>query len=90
MENAIRKFQSMIRILMKTQGQDLIEYLLLGSLVALAATAGMRSLATGINTAFNNSGTKLTSYVTNGGGAGNNQGNNQGNDQGNNRGNNRG
>ncbi|MGZ4828315.1 MAG: Flp family type IVb pilin [Candidatus Angelobacter sp.] len=33
-------------------GQDLIEYALVVALIALAATAGMKTLATGINSAF--------------------------------------
>ena len=33
-------------------GQDLIEYALVVALIALAATAGMQTLATGINSAF--------------------------------------
>ena len=45
-------------------GQDLIEYALVVALVAFAATAGMTSLATGINTAFNQIATTLGSYIT--------------------------
>jgi pilus assembly protein Flp/PilA len=44
-------------------GQDLIEYALVVALVALAATAGMNSLATGINTAFNHLATRLTTII---------------------------
>ena len=40
-------------------GQDLIEYALVVALIALAATAGMTTLATGINSAF----TKLSSIL---------------------------
>jgi pilus assembly protein Flp/PilA len=50
-------------LLKDEQGQDLIEYALIVALVAFAATAGMGTLATGINTAFGNIGTKLTSYT---------------------------
>jgi pilus assembly protein Flp/PilA len=46
------------------QGQDLIEYALVVALIALAATAGMSTVATDINTAFTNIGTKLTSYTS--------------------------
>jgi pilus assembly protein Flp/PilA len=42
------------------EGQDLIEYALLVALVALAATAGMNTLATAINAAFAALGTSLT------------------------------
>jgi pilus assembly protein Flp/PilA len=55
------KMQTM---LMSEEGQDLIEYALVVALIAFAATAGMSALATGINTAFSNIGTKLTTYVT--------------------------
>ncbi|HLW52782.1 MAG TPA: Flp family type IVb pilin [Candidatus Angelobacter sp.] len=44
-------------------GQDLIEYALVVALIALAATAGMSTLASGINTAFSNLGSLLNSYV---------------------------
>lgn len=43
-------------------GQDLIEYALVVSLIALAATAGMSTVATKIGTAFTAIGTKLTTY----------------------------
>ena len=46
------------------EGQDLIEYALIVALIAFAATAGMSSLATNINTAFGNIGTKLTGYTS--------------------------
>lgn len=45
------------------QGQDLIEYALVVALIAFAATAGMSSLATGINTAFQNIAGTLATYV---------------------------
>ena len=52
------------QILREEQGQDLIEYALVVALIALAATAGMGSVATAINTAFTNVGTKLTTYTS--------------------------
>jgi pilus assembly protein Flp/PilA len=45
-------------------GQDLIEYALVVSLIALAATAGMTTIATKIGTAFTAVGTKLTTYTS--------------------------
>jgi pilus assembly protein Flp/PilA len=45
-------------------GQGLIEYVLIIALVAFAATAGMNSLATGINSAFTQVGNILGQYVT--------------------------
>jgi pilus assembly protein Flp/PilA len=45
-------------------GQDLIEYALVVSLIALAATAGMSTVATKISAAFTAVGTKLTTYTS--------------------------
>ena len=45
-------------------GQGLIEYVLIIALVAFAATAGMNSLASGINSAFVQVGSILGSYIT--------------------------
>ena len=53
-----------VQILREEQGQDLIEYALVVALIALAATVGMGSVATAINTAFTNVGTKLTTYTS--------------------------
>lgn len=46
-------------LLASEEGQDLIEYALVVSLIAFAATAGMATLATDINTAFKNIGATL-------------------------------
>jgi pilus assembly protein Flp/PilA len=56
----VAKMQS---TLMREEGQDLIEYALVVALIAFAATAGMKALATDINTAFTSIGTTLTSYT---------------------------
>jgi pilus assembly protein Flp/PilA len=45
-------------------GQGLVEYLLILALVALAATAGMKTLANGINSAFTALNTILGTYIT--------------------------
>jgi Flp pilus assembly pilin Flp len=45
-------------------GQGLVEYLLIVVLVALAATAGMNSAASYINSAFVRIGGKLGGYVS--------------------------
>jgi pilus assembly protein Flp/PilA len=50
--------------LRKESGQDLIEYALVVALIAFAATAGMKTLAGNINTAFGKIGTTLTTYVS--------------------------
>ncbi len=54
----------MLQILKDESGQDLIEYALVVALIAFAATAGMNSVATAINTAFNHLGTTVNSYIT--------------------------
>jgi pilus assembly protein Flp/PilA len=45
-------------------GQGLVEYLLIVALVALAATAGMSSAASYINSAFVRVGGKLGTYIS--------------------------
>jgi Flp pilus assembly pilin Flp len=45
-------------------GQGLVEYLLIVALVALAATAGMSSAASYINSAFIRIGQKLGGYIS--------------------------
>lgn len=49
--------------LKEESGQDLIEYALVVALIAFAATAGMNSLASGINTAFSTIANTLSSYT---------------------------
>jgi pilus assembly protein Flp/PilA len=51
------------QIFREDNGQDLIEYVLLITLIALAATVGITSVATDINTAFTTIGTKLTADI---------------------------
>jgi pilus assembly protein Flp/PilA len=53
--------QTMMR---QEEGQDLIEYALVVALIALAATAGMNTVATDINLAFSSIGSKLTNYTS--------------------------
>ena len=57
MLNIVRS--SLARLHKDEAGQGLVEYLLILALVAFAATAGMRSLATGLNSAF----TKISSII---------------------------
>jgi pilus assembly protein Flp/PilA len=45
-------------------GQDLIEYALVVSLIALAATASMSAVATSISTAFAKVGSKMAVYTS--------------------------
>jgi pilus assembly protein Flp/PilA len=46
------------------EGQDLVEYALVVALIAFGATAGMNSLASGLNQAFQGISTTLGSYVS--------------------------
>jgi pilus assembly protein Flp/PilA len=45
-------------------GQDLIEYALLAALIALAAVVGMNTVASDINNAFSNIGSRISASVT--------------------------
>ena len=61
MNNLLLKLYIKIQdLLSHEEGQDLVEYALIVALIALAATAGMKTLATAINTTFSNLGTTLT------------------------------
>jgi len=50
-------------LITKQDGQDLVEYALIVAMIAFAATAGMKTLATGINTAFTHVNTTLGNYT---------------------------
>jgi len=45
-------------------GQDLIEYVLILGLIALAASAGMTGVASNISNMFTAVGTKINTYTT--------------------------
>jgi pilus assembly protein Flp/PilA len=51
-------------LLENEEGQDLVEYALVVALIAFGAITGMGYLATGINNAFSNISTTLTSNVS--------------------------
>lgn len=63
MMNKLWKLSVMLQIFKDERGQDLVEYALVVALIALAATAGMSTLANDINGAFTTVGGKLTSDV---------------------------
>jgi pilus assembly protein Flp/PilA len=48
----------------KEDGQDLVEYALVVALIAFATTAGMRSVASGVNTIFTTIGSTISSATT--------------------------
>jgi pilus assembly protein Flp/PilA len=53
----------LIRMHRNEAGQGLVEYLLVLALVAFAATAGMHSVATAINSSFTQIGAILGEYI---------------------------
>jgi len=63
-KKSIKKLYINARNLVDDNGQDLIEYALVVALIAFAATVGMSSLATKINTAFSSIGSTLTTYLS--------------------------
>ena len=60
MKNLIAKLHIAIMNLKNEEGQDLVEYALVVALIAFAATAGMKTLANNINSAFTSISGKLT------------------------------
>lgn len=54
------KLTATIKNLMSEDGQDLVEYALVVALIAFGATAGMRTLATKVNSTFTNISTSLS------------------------------
>lgn len=50
--------------LLPEEGQDLVEYALTVALIAFGAIAGMQFLATGLNNAFSQIATVVTSSIT--------------------------
>ncbi len=55
------KFQSLAN---NEEGQDLVEYAMLVALIAFGATTGMKSLATGLNSAFKGISSTMGSYIS--------------------------
>ena len=65
MRSVICKFLDRLRGLVRQEsGQDLVEYALVVALIAFSATAGIKSVATGVKTAFTNISTALSDDIT--------------------------
>jgi pilus assembly protein Flp/PilA len=64
MKNRLLKMCVAIQIFREENGQDLVEYALTVALIALAATAGMSTLAQDISNAFSAVGSTVSSYAT--------------------------
>jgi pilus assembly protein Flp/PilA len=60
----LRSLAGVRRCIQKQSGQDLVEYALLAALVAFGATAALRTLGTGLNRAFTNISSTLSSSLT--------------------------
>jgi len=54
----------LLRLHRDEEGQGLVEYMLIVALVAFAATAGMNSLASSINSAFSQIGVVVGQYIS--------------------------
>jgi pilus assembly protein Flp/PilA len=64
MRESLLRLRVRMQILLNDNGQDLIEYALVVALIAFAATVGMSTVASDINAAFINIGTKVSNYTT--------------------------
>ena len=64
MKKTVLKLYVLLQALREECGQDLIEYVLIGGVVALGAIAGMSTFASDVNAAFTNLGGKLTTYTS--------------------------
>ena len=56
-------YMKLQNLMNREEGQDLVEYALVVALIAFGATAGMKVLAGGLNTAFGNINTVLGNYT---------------------------
>lgn len=64
MKDRLMKIYVATLMFRQEHGQDLIEYALVIALIALAATAGMSTLAQDINNSFTNIGSVMTTYAS--------------------------
>jgi pilus assembly protein Flp/PilA len=64
MAELVSRALRILAALKRTDGQDMVEYALVVTLIAFAATAGIKSLATKISSAYTSTGTTLNSYIS--------------------------
>ena len=69
MKNSLLKFYVKLQVIKDAlirdeSGQDLIEYALVVSLIALAATVSMQAVGTSVSTAFSKVSSRLTTYTS--------------------------
>ncbi len=62
-ETMLKLYVKAQNLLWSDEGQDLVEYALVIALIALAATAGMNTLATDISAAFTKVGSTINADV---------------------------
>ena len=55
----LKLYMKLENLMTRKEGQDLVEYALLGSLIALAAIVATKSVASAVTTVFNNISTSL-------------------------------
>jgi pilus assembly protein Flp/PilA len=60
----LKLFVKMQTLMVREEGQDLVEYALVVALVAFGATAALKTLGTGLNSAFTTISTTLASSLT--------------------------
>jgi pilus assembly protein Flp/PilA len=60
----LKLFVKMQTLMNREEGQDLVEYALVVALVAFGATAALKTLGTGLNTAFSQISSTLNSSLT--------------------------
>jgi pilus assembly protein Flp/PilA len=58
------KIQTLAGALLDERGQDLIEYVLVASLISLAGVVCVKSVATSVGNAFTSIGTKFSTYTS--------------------------
>jgi pilus assembly protein Flp/PilA len=59
----LKLFVKMQTLVIREEGQDLVEYALVVALVSFGATAALKTLGTGLNTAFSNISSTLASSL---------------------------
>ena len=64
MKDKLMKIYIAMQMFREENGQDLVEYALVVALIALAATAGMSTIAQDISNAFSSVGSTVASYAT--------------------------
>ena len=62
-DTMLKLYIKMQNLLSSEEGQDLVEYALVVALIALAATAGMKTLASDLSAAFSSIGGTVTSDI---------------------------